>query len=208
MKALVTAGPTREYLDSVRYLSNGSSGKTGIELARALKQSGFSVKLILGPGSETPKNIPTVRTVSALQMFEQVKRNFGWCDIFVSCAAVADYRPQKISRKKIKKGAGPLMVRLVPNPDILRTMGVRKGRKILVGFALEDAQGLQNARKKLKEKNCDMIVLNSPSTVEADKISASLLFSDGSALKLGKISKDAFAKKLCQTILKKFYGSI
>jgi len=201
IKALVTAGPTREYLDPIRYLSNASSGRTGLSVARALKKRGVSVRLVLGPGVDAPRGIPGFRAGSARDMFGLVKRNFEWCDVFISCAAVADYRPDTVSRKKIKKTSASRTLKLVPNPDILREMGRRKGGRFLAGFALEDSGGFNEARRKMKLKNCDLMVLNGPDTVDADRISAALLSPDRKPLKLGKMSKEKFAQKLCQEIL-------
>ncbi len=203
LRALITAGPTREHLDPVRYLSNGSSGKMGLEIASALKKSGCDVSLILGPGVEPFQGIACDRVISAVDMLKAVSKKFGSSDLFVSCAAVSDFRPKTISRKKIKKGSGGLMLELVPNPDILFLMGKRKKNQFVVGFALEDADGARRAEKKLRDKHCDMIVLNGPETIDSQKINPVILCADGTRLKLGKISKKVFAEKLCREILKR-----
>ena len=200
--ALLTAGPTREYLDPVRYLSNASSGRMGFALARELKSLGFRVSMVLGPGIDPPPGIAWVRVVSARQMLQEVSRHFPRCDVFISCAAVSDFRPASPSRKKIHRREKSLAVRLVPNPDILREMGRRKKKQICVGFALEDRMDARRAFAKMRAKNCDLMVLNSVDSIESGRISATLLFKDQRAQKLGKISKTACAKMICRAILK------
>jgi len=162
-KALVTAGPTREPIDPVRYISNRSSGKMGFAVAQALASYGAEVTLVTGPASlNAPDGIKTVRVESAQEMSDACMKVFPHCDITVMAAAVADYAPEKYSAKKIKKSIADENLKLVKTQDILSELGKRKNKKqFLVGFALETENETENAKKKLREKNLDMIVLNS-----------------------------------------------
>ncbi len=163
--ALVTAGPTYEPIDPVRFIGNHSSGKMGIAIATELRKAGATVTLILGPGSQpTPADLEVVRVQTALQMHDAVMGRFDTTDIGVFSAAVADYRPAAINAVKIKKKAGelPEPIRLEENPDILKSCGQRrKEGQVLVGFALETDNEAGNAREKLRSKQASMIVLNS-----------------------------------------------
>lgn len=162
-KLLITAGPTYEAIDPVRFIGNHSSGKMGFALAEYAARNGAAVTLVTGPTHLQPDHpaIKVFRVNSALEMFEQVESNFEACDVFISAAAVADYRPKDVADKKIKKNEDSMSVELVKNPDILASMGARKKNQKLIGFALETNNELENARKKLKKKNLDFIVLNS-----------------------------------------------
>lgn len=160
-RILVTAGPTREELDPVRYLSNYSSGKMGYAIARAARRRGAEVVLVTGPVSlEPPYGVRTVKIETALQMRDAALREFADCSIVIKAAAVADYRPEKRAASKMKKGEDSLLLSLVRNPDILAEMGKSKGDRIIVGFAAETAELLKNAEQKLREKNLDLIVAN------------------------------------------------
>lgn len=163
-KALVTAGPTYEPIDPVRFIGNHSSGKMGVALADALAAQGAAVQLVLGPSSLVPEHpaVELIRVNTAEQMKEACFRIFPECDLAVLAAAVADYRPAAVAAQKIKKGDASLRLDLVRNPDILRELGARKQPgQLLVGFSLETDHEEANARKKLQEKHLDFIVLNS-----------------------------------------------
>ncbi len=164
-KALVTAGPTHEAIDPVRFIGNHSSGKMGIAIAEKLAGEGADVELILGPSSLAPKNlsIKTTQVTSANEMYEAAIKAFKKVDIAVMSAAVADYAPENVSSQKIKKHNGnALNLSLKKTPDILKALGNKKHNgQILVGFALETNDELKNAKEKLKKKNLDFIVLNS-----------------------------------------------
>src|SRR5258706_1090588 len=162
-KALVTAGPTRESIDPVRYISNRSSGKMGFAIAQALASQGAEVIMVMGPSSlNTPDAIKTVRVETAKQMSDACLKAFPHSDITIMAAAVADYAPEKYSSEKIKKNIADENLKLVKTQDILSEMGKRKKKnQFLVGFALETENETRNAKKKLREKNLDMIVLNS-----------------------------------------------
>jgi phosphopantothenoylcysteine decarboxylase / phosphopantothenate---cysteine ligase len=162
-KALVTAGPTHEALDPVRFIGNSSSGKMGVAVAEELLKNGAEVHLISGPTSiDADKKITTERVISAEEMYEAVMKNFQTYDIIVMAAAVADYSPKNKSRQKIKKESGELSLELIKTKDILFEAGkIKSDSQTLVGFALETENEKENAIKKLSKKNADLIVLNS-----------------------------------------------
>lgn len=160
---LITAGPTYEAIDPVRFIGNHSSGKMGFSLAEEAAKRGAKVILIAGPTAQktnTP-NIEIHRVTTAKEMFDQVFTYYEKADIAIASAAVADYTPKEVAREKIKKNDDSLTIELVKNPDILKTMGERKTKQFLAGFALETQNELENAKAKLIKKNLDMIVLNS-----------------------------------------------
>ena len=162
-KILITAGPTYEAIDPVRFIGNFSSGKMGIALANEAVRQGAEVHLILGPSTE--KNIHSQihlhRVVSAQQMYEAAVTEFPTCDIAILAAAVADYTPETVASEKIKKKGGNLSLTLVPTIDILASLGKIKTTQTLIGFALETENEVTNAQAKLEKKNLDGIVLNS-----------------------------------------------
>ena len=169
-RLLITAGPTHEDLDPVRFLGNRSTGKMGIALAEAAAARGAEVTLILGPTSlstDAP-GVTTVNVRSAREMYAAAVERWPDCSDGILCAAVADYRPAEVAPEKIKKSDGPLRLELVRNPDIAQELGRRKSEgQYLIGFALETENGLENARDKLRRKHLDLIVLNSPRTAGA-----------------------------------------
>ena len=160
---LITAGPTYESIDPVRFIGNHSSGKMGYSLAEEAAKRGAKVMLISGPSSLdiSHPNIEIHRVTSAKEMFNEVFNYYENSDITIASAAVADYAPKEIASEKIKKNDDSLTIELVKNPDILKTMGERKSKQFLVGFALETQNEEENALGKLQKKNLDMIVLNS-----------------------------------------------
>ena len=160
---LITAGPTYEAIDPVRFIGNHSSGKMGFSIAEEAANRGAKVILISGPSSQQihHQNIEIHRVTSAKEMFEQVFNYYENVDIAIASAAVADYAPKEIAKEKIKKNDDSLTIELVKNPDILKTMGEKKSKQFLVGFALETQNEEENAKGKLQKKNLDMIVLNS-----------------------------------------------
>ena len=160
---LITAGPTYEAIDPVRFIGNHSSGKMGFSIAEEAANRGAKVILISGPSAEKTnnQNIEIFRVTSAKEMFTKVFEYYENADIAIASAAVADYAPKEIAQEKIKKSEDSLTIELVKNPDILKTMGERKTKQFLVGFALETQNEEENAKGKLQKKNLDMIVLNS-----------------------------------------------
>ncbi|WP_313268269.1 bifunctional phosphopantothenoylcysteine decarboxylase/phosphopantothenate--cysteine ligase CoaBC [Epilithonimonas vandammei] len=162
-KILITAGPTYENIDPVRFIGNHSSGKMGFDLAKEAAKRGAEVTLISGPSSQKTddKNIDVYRVTSAQEMFDEVFKHYENADIAIMSAAVADYTPKVKATEKIKKNEQELTIELIKNKDILRTMGEKKTHQFLVGFALETQNEEENAKGKLVKKNLDMIVLNS-----------------------------------------------
>ena len=162
-KILITAGPTYENIDPVRFIGNHSSGKMGFDLAKEAAKRGAEVTLISGPSSQKTddKNIDVYRVTSAQEMFDEVFKHYENTDIAIMSAAVADYTPKVKAAEKIKKNEQELTIELIKNKDILRTMGEKKTHQFLVGFALETQNEEENAKGKLVKKNLDMIVLNS-----------------------------------------------
>lgn len=162
-KILITAGPTYENIDPVRFIGNHSSGKMGFDLAKEAAKRGAEVTLISGPSSQKTddKNIDVYRVTSAQEMFDEVFKHYENTDIAIMSAAVADYTPKVKATEKIKKNDNELTIELIKNKDILRTMGEKKTHQFLVGFALETQNEEENAKGKLVKKNLDMIVLNS-----------------------------------------------
>lgn len=160
---LITAGPTYEAIDPVRFIGNHSSGKMGFSLAEEAVKRGAKVILISGPTSQktSAKNIEIHRATSAKEMYDEVFKYYEKVDIAIASAAVADYAPKIVAKDKIKKSEEEFTIELVKNPDILKTMGEKKTHQFLVGFALETQNEEENAKSKLQKKNLDMIVLNS-----------------------------------------------
>jgi phosphopantothenoylcysteine decarboxylase / phosphopantothenate---cysteine ligase len=199
---LITAGPTREEIDPVRYISNHSSGKMGYALARAARRRGAQVLLISGPTALVkPDGVRVVNVTSAVEMQSEVMARAAEYDVVIKAAAVADYRPVARSGTKIKKKGESATIELVKNPDILAGLGEMVSglmpRPFLVGFAAETDALAENASKKLREKNLDMIVANDVSQVDAgfnvDTNRALLFFKDGSSSECGLMSKDQLA---------------
>jgi len=193
LTVLVTAGPTRESLDPVRFFSNYSSGRMGYALARAARERGARVLLVSGPTAlEPPPGVDFYPVESAREMYAVVMDKYSRADVIIKTAAVADYRPEQTYGQKIKKG-GDLSVRLIRNPDILQELGLRKGKRFLVGFAAETENLLENAHQKLAAKKLDLIVANDLSqegagfAKETNKVS--LLYRDGRIEELPLMSK-------------------
>ena len=198
---LITAGPTREELDPVRYLSNRSSGKMGYALARVALRRGAQVTLVSGPSALTP---PTgarfIAVTSAAEMRQAVLKEYPRASAVLMAAAVCDYRPQKVSSRKLKRGEGAVDLRLEPNPDILKELGTLKQGQTLIGFAAETESLLVNAQKKLHGKNLDMIVANNVleegSGFDADTNAATVLERDGTTHPLPLMSKEDLAHRI------------
>jgi len=183
VNVLVSAGPTREPWDPVRYLSNRSSGRMGYSIAEAAQAAGHRVTLVSGPASlNPPRGVRFISVTTAREMQKAVRREYSKSNLVIMAAAVCDFRPKAVRRSKLKKGgAARVALELVPNPDILQGLGRRKGGRTLIGFALETERGLGNARKKLLAKNLDWVVLNGPGALEGEKASVTVLGRDGTA---------------------------
>ncbi len=203
MRFLITAGGTREYIDPVRFISNASSGRMGYALARAAVSSGHKVTVISTCELQPPVGVEFVGVESACEMFAAVKRYFDKCDCLIMAAAVADYTPVRPAKSKIKKQNKSLSIKLKPTADILKWAGRQrrvtskmvKGQ-IVVGFALEDKAIRSRAEKKLKEKNLDMIIANSPDAIGSDKSTVQIKTSNGGWIKIENATKTTIAKRI------------
>jgi phosphopantothenoylcysteine decarboxylase/phosphopantothenate--cysteine ligase len=200
VKFLITAGPTREPIDPVRYISNRSSGKMGYAIAEVALESGHEVILISGPVNlAVPRGAKLISVVTSDEMFDAVHRHARGCDILVMCAAVADYKPATVPPQKIKKRDAELALKLIPTRDVLASLP--QDRQYLVaGFAAETNDLKKNARQKLRAKNCDIIVANDISRVdvgiESDENEVMILFRDGEEKKIARASKKNVAREL------------
>ncbi|MEG2062578.1 MAG: phosphopantothenoylcysteine decarboxylase [Kiritimatiellia bacterium] len=194
MNLLITAGPTREPLDPVRFLSNHSTGRMGFALAQAAADAGHKVVLIAGPVTlTTPSGVRRINVETALEMLDAVKEELAACDVFISCAAVADWRPEQCSSMKLKKAEMANVLRLVRNPDILKMVAPLKGNRIFVGFSAETGDPIAEATRKLHEKKLDLIVANDVTAVGSgfavETNCVTLLFPDGRIVSLPLQSK-------------------
>lgn len=202
---LVTAGGTKEAIDPVRYITNRSSGKMGYALAKAARERGARVTLISSNGHlPDPLDIKSVKVESATGMLEAVLDYYNNAHAVIMAAAVADYRPKlKTKRSKLKKNDKPLNLELQPTEDILKTIAKQKGRKgrILVGFALETDKLVENAKKKLEEKDLDLIVANDNSTFESDSIKFSLIDKHGQVIDLPQQTKEQAAHLILDKVV-------
>ena len=207
-KCLISAGPTREWIDSVRYLSNPSSGKMGFELARSAVEKGLDVTLVSGPVSlSCPEGVNFVSVETALEMREALINFFAEADLTIMSAAVSDHRPENLGNLKIKKDQLPDQLKLIPNPDILLELGKLKGsQQTLVGFAAESDDHLDNARKKLEGKNLDWIVVNDISNptigFESEKNEVTLLSRKNETFTLPLSTKREIASGILHRIWK------
>ena len=198
VRLLVTAGPTREEVDPVRFVSNYSSGKMGYALASVARRRGARVTLVSGPTClAEPWGVDTIQVSSAREMQAAVETHGAGCDVIIKAAAVADYRPVARSAQKVKKNGERITLELEHNPDILAALGRTKGNRLLVGFAAETANLLEHAAKKLQEKNLDLIVANDVSQPGAgfnvDTNIVRLLYRDGRVEELPQLAKTEVA---------------
>jgi phosphopantothenoylcysteine synthetase/decarboxylase len=199
VRFLVTAGPTREPIDPVRYISNRSSGKMGYAIAEEALEAGHEVILISGPVNlGPPRRAKLVSVSTSDEMFDAVHRHADKCDVCVLCAAVADYKPPKVSPVKIKKRAGNFSLELIPTRDILDSLGRRQNRQfLLVGFAAETNDVEQNAAQKLHAKKCDIMVANDVRLgMESDENELLILCRDGEMRTFSRAPKEILAREL------------
>lgn len=202
-KILITSGRTKENIDPVRYLSNNSSGKMGYSLAQAAVDLGAEVTLISGPTDlKVPNGLENFISVeSALEMYEKVDEYFKNTDIFIACAAVADYRPKEYKKEKIKKSDADLVIELIRNPDILLEMRKKKEKQLLVGFAAETNDIRENALKKLEKKNLDIIVANNASVMGSDENVIEIIKKDRTSVEISQKSKIELAYDILNEII-------
>ena len=196
-RALITAGPTREYIDPVRFLSNASSGKQGVALAEEARERGWLVELVHGPLSvAVPEHVHAHPVTTARQMLDRCLELHPECDVVIGAAAVSDFRPREYLEEKRKRGLTEWALELVPTEDILAELGKRKGDKVHVGFALETADLRENALSKIEKKTLDWVVANRPAAVGAAAGQYLLLGAGGERKELGTISKQRLAREL------------
>lgn len=201
MRILVSAGPTREFFDSVRFISNPSSGKFGYALAREAARRGHEVTLVSGPVAlAAPKAVRCVPVVSAAEMSTACKNAFRRADVAIMTAAVCDHRPVHRIALKMPKKTRAFALRFEPTEDIAAALGKIKGKRLLVGFAMEDHDAYEHAERKLRRKNCDLIVLNGPGNVGSDAAVIELYSPATGWSKPIRGSKTAVARRLIRWI--------
>ena len=202
MKVLVTAGPTREAIDPVRFISNRSSGKMGYAVAEAARDAGHAVRLISGPVAlAAPEGVALVRVTTAAEMLAAVKQHVRACDVLVMAAAVSDWRPKKIAPLKLKKSAGPPRIEWEATPDILKTIApLKKNAQVFCGFAAETDRVAREAKRKRREKNLDAIAANDVSKkgrgFESDRNALTIFLATGRAVRVALTTKKNCARIL------------
>ncbi len=203
MRILITAGPTREYLDDVRYLSNASSGRMGYALAESALECGHEVVLISGPVDiKPPKGCEFHSVETTSQMKSVCHECFGKCDGVIAAAAVCDYKPVSRVQGKLAKTGGPVSFDMIETDDVLAELGQTKNNHWIVGFALEAENARENALQKLRAKNCDWIILNNPSAIGSETNQVEILDHSGKVNASYSGSKTDVALKIIQWIEK------
>ena len=207
MRFVVTAGPTREAIDPVRFISNRSSGKMGYAIAEAALAAGHEVTLISGPASiARPAGAHFISIITSDELYQEVHRAIRECDVLVMCAAVADYKPEKIEPRKTKKRKTPFTLKLIPTRDILASLPKGDRGFLVVGFAAETHDLKKSALRKLREKNCDLIVANDVSKagfgMESDTNAVIIFRQSGGSKKISRTSKKIIALELVKIISK------
>ena len=205
----ITAGPTREAIDPVRYISNHSSGKMGYALAAAAADAGAIVTLISGPTNlACPERVTRLDVISAQDMFDATMATLGSCQLFIGCAAVADYRPVNVAEQKIKKNNDTMHIDLVRNPDIVSTVAHHKPRPVTIGFAAETQDLIRYARGKLERKNLDLIIANDVSNTaigfNASDNAVTAIWKDGEC-NIQQMGKHQLASELVRLIAQQFF---
>jgi phosphopantothenoylcysteine decarboxylase/phosphopantothenate--cysteine ligase len=207
---VITAGPTREAIDPVRYITNRSSGKMGFAVAVAARDAGADVVLVSGPVAlSTPAGVRRVDVETAEQMYERVHAEIANADVFIGCAAVSDYRPQKAARQKIKRSSPELELALVRSPDTLASVAALPNPPFTVGFAAETEDVARHAREKLEKKRVDMIAANQvgPDCGFERETNALTVFWRGGELALGEATKPLLARRLLELIADRYRAS-
>ncbi|MGA2091315.1 MAG: phosphopantothenoylcysteine decarboxylase [Endomicrobiales bacterium] len=200
---LITSGPTREYIDPVRYLSNASSGHMGCALALAAHRRGHRVIFITGPASHArPEGAVVVPVVTAREMFAQVKKWLPQADVVIGAAAVSDYRPRLTSTQKIKKTGTGRTLSLIENPDIIAYAGKHKRDAVVVGFALETADVVHRAQMKLRRKNLDLIIANTPRSLGTNVTNAWIIGPAAHIVQRKKVTKNILAREIIRETIR------
>tara|TARA_B100000809_G_scaffold224439_1_gene234583 strand:- start:1122 stop:1760 length:639 start_codon:yes stop_codon:yes gene_type:complete len=203
-RILITSGPTRQYLDPVRYLTNGSSGRMGVALTQACLDLQHQVVVVSGPVEvEYPAAAEVVSVISTDEMLDVCCRIFPDCDGVIGAAAPCDYRPVQVKNNKIVKNGEPLQLHLVETPDVVATLGARKQHQWLVGFALETEDHRFRAIVKLERKSCDLIVLNEPAAMNSDENRVEVLAPEGKVGETISGSKRLVARGILKVIQKR-----
>jgi phosphopantothenoylcysteine decarboxylase/phosphopantothenate--cysteine ligase len=209
-KILITAGPTYEAIDPVRFIGNHSSGKMGYDIASEAADKGAEVILVSGPSHQTLKNnaVQLIKVVSAQEMYDVCQEYFENVDVAIAAAAVADYRPKNVASQKIKKQDTNLTIELEKTQDILATLGEKKKNQFLIGFALETENELEHAKGKIKKKNLDLIVLNSLNDKGAgfghDTNKVTFIDKNFNEFQMDLKSKEAVAQDIVNIIIKHY----
>jgi len=207
MRILITAGPTREYLDDVRYLSNASSGRRGFTVAAAAVAAGHEVVLVAGPVAlKPPQGCHVVDVETTEEMGRACVEAFGDCDGVVAAAAVCDYRPLCRHEGKLTKTGEPVSIEMIETDDVLATLGAGKEGRFVVGFALEASNAREGALQKLRAKNCDAIVLNGPEAIGSEVNSIELIDISGSVVASWDGPKSELARRLIEWIDQRWSG--
>ena len=200
-RILITSGPTRQYLDPIRYLTNASSGRMGSALAAAAIEAGHDVVVVTGPVEiEYPVQAQVIPVISTEEMLEACLDLFPTCDGLIGVAAACDYRPVKVADSKIRKTGEPLKVHFVETPDVVATLGAVKQSQWIVAFALETEDQRMRALQKLERKSCDLIVLNGPTAIHAADTTVEVLDRHGTLAAGFTGSKHRVAEQLVQLI--------
>ena len=201
MKILITAGPTREYIDDVRFLSNASSGRMGYSLAAAAIANGHEVQLVTGPTEQQPPDDCEVHRIETTdELRQRCLELFPECDGVIATAAVCDYRPRERLQGKMSKTGHPIVLELVETSDVLAELGSQKGHRWIVGFALESQDPRNNAMRKLRMKNCNCIVLNDTSAIGSLTNTVEVLSPDAETIALFQGTKEEVADRLLDLI--------
>jgi len=197
MRVIVTAGPTRERIDAVRFITNASSGKMGYACAAAAAVAGHEVTLISGPVAIAPPDgVELVPIISVADLAKALEERFDVCDALIMAAAVGDFHVQEQLDTKLPRSGGPVHITLLPTADILAGLGARRQGQVLIGFAVEADHNEEKARRELVAKDCDYLVLNSTAAMGADESEACILSRQGLALPLARRGKQALAKEI------------
>ncbi len=200
-RILITSGPTRQYIDPVRYLTNASSGRMGKALAEAALELGHAVTIVSGPVDVTyPAGAEVIPVVSTEEMLAASRAVFNDCDGMIGVAAPSDYRPVKVAPNKIAKTGEPLMLQLVETDDVVATLGATKTRQWLVGFALETEDHRLRALAKLEKKHCDLMVLNGPEAMHSLNNSVEIMNREGQVIEVIAGPKEDVARAIFAVI--------
>ena len=200
-RILITSGPTRQYLDPVRYLTNASSGRMGRALAAAAISMGHEVVVVSGPVAiDYPPEARVIPVITTEEMLDACRQQFGSCDGIIGVAAPCDYRPKAVRDQKIMKTGGPLTLELHETPDIIATIGLDKADKWVVGFALETDDQHFRAITKLEKKRCNLIVLNGPAAIDSNEIAVEIINHDGHVVRQIRGRKDDVGMEIMQVI--------